>query len=374
MPRRRALPYALLPFVTGALMALSTGPASAIPLFSDQYAVTCQKCHSIVPRLNTFGTEFMANGYRIRGVVPGPAFPIAARVNLVDSSAYQGDGPDGQGLPKAIVDEVELFTAGLAGSRTNYFVEQYVVDGGEHGSLRDAWVGQRVNPWDARIPVSIQAGQFTLPVPVDPETFRESYQHYALYDQTVGNNPFNFFDDKDGGKVTVGDVLHGASVQFFAGPGHDAGSGLPTVGTDTMTYAQQVLGPFTLSGYHYEGQRPSGPDLLDRFDRTGFAIVFNEGRWTSESTLQTGWDSSCYPRVGCASSGGFSQLRYAVSPRFYALARYEGISDTTGVFTRDGVLLLGYRPSHNSGFTIEDVVEHVPQTTNTMNAQLTIGI
>jgi len=25
-----------------------------------------------------------------------------------------------------------------------------------------------------------------------------------------------------------------------------------------MTYAQQVLGPFTLSGYHYEGQRPSG--------------------------------------------------------------------------------------------------------------------
>jgi hypothetical protein len=38
------------------------------------------------------------------------------------------------------------------------------------------------------------------------------------------------------------------------------------------------------------------------------------------------------------------------------------------------VLLLGYRPSHNSGFTIEDVVEHVPQTTNTMNAQLTIGI
>ena len=209
---------------------------------------------------------------------------------------------------------------------------------------------------------------------MDPETFRESYQHYALYDQTVGNNPFNFFDDKDGGKVTVGDVLHGASVQFFAGPGHDQGSGLPTVGTDTMTYAQQVLGPFTLSGYHYEGQRPSGPDLLDRFDRTGFAIVFNEGRWTSESTLQTGWDSSCYPRVGCASSGGFSQLRYAVSPRFYALARYEGISDTTGVFTRDGVLLLGYRPSHNSGFTIEDVVEHVPQTTNTMNAQLTIGI
>ena len=113
--------------------------------------------------------------------------------------------------------------------------------------------------------------------------------------------------------------------------------------------------------------------------RQGYAVVFNEGKWTSETLLQTGWDSS-FNGIGYASSGGFTQLRYAFSPRFFALARYEGTNDTSG-FERDTVVLLGYGPTHNSRITIEDVVEHVPysngtlslQTTNTMNLQFTIG-
>ncbi|MGA8535458.1 MAG: hypothetical protein WB615_15220 [Candidatus Tumulicola sp.] len=356
-----------------AIWAAACAPARAIALFAHQYGVTCQKCHTVIPQLNAFGFAFVANGYRILGVTPGPAIPISMRVNLVDSSEYQGSGPDGAGLPKAIVDEVELFTAGLIGSRANYFVEQYIVDGGEPGLLRDAWVNYRVNPWTAKIPVSLQTGSFTLPLPVDPETFRETYQGYAVYEQTVGVNPFNFFDPKVGAKLTVGDVLRGASVQLFAGPGHDRQSGLATVGTDLMGYAQDAIGPLTTSVYHYEGTRPDGTMLLDRFQRTGFGLTVTAGKWTSESLIQNGWDSSCLPNLGCASSGGFTQLRYAFGPRLYALGRYEGTNDPIGGFSRDGVLLLGYRPTHNSSLTIEDVVQHVPQTTNTMNLQLTIG-
>ena len=37
----------------------------------------------------------MANGYRIPGVKPGPAFPISVKANLVDSSENQGDGDNG---------------------------------------------------------------------------------------------------------------------------------------------------------------------------------------------------------------------------------------------------------------------------------------
>jgi hypothetical protein len=348
------------------------GPAEAIALFAHEYGVTCQKCHTVIPQLNSFGAAFMANGYRIRGVSPGPAIPLSMRINLVDSSAYQGNGSGGAGLPKAIVDEVELFTAGLIGSRGSYLLEQYVVDGGEPGSLRDAWVDYRLNPWDAKIPVSLQTGSFTLPLPVDPETFRETYQHYTLYDQTVGVNPFNFFDPKGGAKLTVGSVLRGASAQFFAGPGHDRQSGLAAVGTDLMGYAQDVIGPLSPSVYHYEGTRPDGT-MLDRFQRTGYGLTVSAGRWTSESVIQTGWDSSCAPNTGCASSGGFTQLRYAIGPRLYALGRYEGTNDSLNGFSRDGVLLMGYRPTHNSSLTIEDVVQHAAQTTNTMNLQLTLG-
>src|SRR5579875_3649102 len=163
--------------------------AVAIPVFAHQYGVTCQKCHSVIPHLNEFGAAFLAYGERLPGVTAGPAFPIAVKANLVVSSANQGDGPGGAGLPKAIVDEIEVFTTGTIGSRADYFAEQYVVDGGEHGLLHDAWIGERINPWDAKIPVEAQAGMFTLPQPVDPETFRDSYQDYTPLTQTVGANP-----------------------------------------------------------------------------------------------------------------------------------------------------------------------------------------
>src|SRR5579872_3390622 len=93
-----------------AIVALISGarqmPAAAIPLFAHQYGVTCEKCHSVVPHLNEFGAAFLASGDRIPGVQPGPAFPIAAKGNFVASNVNQGPG-----LPKAVVDEIELFTA-----------------------------------------------------------------------------------------------------------------------------------------------------------------------------------------------------------------------------------------------------------------------
>jgi hypothetical protein len=366
------LPFWMALFATFAVIALPSQPVHAIPIFAHQYGVTCQKCHSIIPHLNEFGARFMASGDRIPGLRPGPALPISTKFNLVASSENQGDGPDGAGLPKAIVDEVELFVAGAIGSRASYFVEQYVVDGGNHGLLRDMWVNDRLNPWQARIPVYIQAGSYTLPLPVDPETFRESAQHYTIFDQAIGNNPFNFFTPKVGATVTVGDTLRGASVRLFAGPGYDRVSGLPKTGIDLMENVSYVAGPITPTFYHYEGERPDTGMLSDRFSRSGWGLVFNQGKWTSESVLQTGWDSSANG-VGTSSSGGFTQLRYAISQRLFTLARYEGTNDPINGFTRDTVILMGYRPAHNSRFTIEDVIAHTPQTTHTMNAQLTVG-
>jgi hypothetical protein len=363
-------------FAVGTL-ALAANPraALAIPSFARQYDVTCAKCHTVIPHLNDFGAAFMAYGYRIPGVSPGAAFPLSAKANVVDSSANQGGGPGGAGPPKAIVDEVEVFLSGGIGSRASYLVEQYAVDGGMPGLTRDAWVIDRVNPWSAKIPVYAQAGSFTLPLPVDPETFRDSYQGYALYEQTVGANPFTFFDPKIGVRVGVGDPLRGVQVQLFAGPGHDRQSGLPSAGTDTMAVLQDALGPLTLSAYRYDGTRPTGA-LLDRFNRTGVGITYGQwSRLSSETVLQTGWDSTCGipAALGCASSGGFTQLRYQFDRRFYALGRYEGTKDPLAGFTRDGVIMLGYGPSERSRITIEDVIARTPVTTHTMNVQLTIA-
>src|SRR5579863_4684035 len=106
------------------LLAGAPAGARAIPLFAHPYGVTCKKCHSVIPHLNQFGAAFLAYGERFPGVSSGPAFPLSVKANLVDSSEYQGDGPNGQGLPKLIVDEIEAFTTATIGSRANFFIEQ----------------------------------------------------------------------------------------------------------------------------------------------------------------------------------------------------------------------------------------------------------
>jgi hypothetical protein len=359
------------------VLGLQPKTADAVPLFAHQYGVTCAKCHSVIPHLNQFGAAFLAYGERLPGVSSGPAFPVSVKTNLADSSEHQGDGPNGEGLPKAIVDEIEAFTSATIGSRANFFVEQYVLDGGEPGLLRDAWISDRVNPWQAKIPIYLQGGQFTLPLPVDPETFRDSYQDYTPYVQTVAKNPFDFFDPAMGMRLGVGDPLHGLNVQLFAGPGYTRESDLAVTGVDTEMYAQNAMGPFVLSIFRYDGLRPIAEEPFDRFERTGFGFTF--GQWTrfsSETVLINGWDSNCAtPRLvgGCTSSGGFEQLRYMFDRQLFAEARYEGTDDPIGGFTRDGVLLMGYGPTENTRVTIEDVISHDPQTSNTMNAQFSIA-
>lgn len=373
----------MLKWLAVALFILCTAlwplAVPAIPLFAHQYGVTCAKCHSVIPHLNEFGAAFLAYGERFPGISSGPAFPLSVKTNLVDSSEYQGSGPNGQGLPKAIVDEIEAFTTATIGSRANFFVEQYVVDGGEPGLLRDAWISDRVNPWNSRIPIYLQGGQFTLPLPVDPETFRDTYQAYTPYVQTAGKNPFDFFDPAMGMRLGVGDPLHGLNVQLFAGPGYTRESDLATTGVDTEVYTQDAMGPFTVSLFRYDGLRPiPGAPLapFDRFERTGYGFTY--GQWTrfsSEFVLVNGWDSNCAtPRhIGCASSGGFEQLRYMFNRQLFAEARYEGTYDPVGGFARDGVLLLGFGPTENTRMTVEDVITHVPQTAHTMNAQFSIA-
>ena len=237
-------PLRLVVALAATLIVASVEPAAAIPFFAHEYGLACQKCHTVIPRLNDFGQAFQDHGYELPGGAPKRVFPLAGKFNL----AYSSES-DPTGLPKAIVDEIEVFIAGTTSQRTNYFVEQYLVDGGRPGSTRDAWMAQRLSADGARVPVYLQGGAFTLPLPVDPETFRESAQHYTVFDQTVGGNPFAFFDPKIGLQLRAGNGDRGLNLHLLALQGHDRQSGLPATGTDVMMTVAQTLGPATFSAY-----------------------------------------------------------------------------------------------------------------------------
>src|SRR5215470_10425430 len=121
--------------VAATVMLLAPSPVLALPVFAHRYGLSCEACHTTVPHLNAFGAEFMRAGYRLPpNMERHPAFPVALKVNLEYSSQ-----PDPNGLPKFIVDEVELLAGGALTKHVSYRLEQYLVDGGEPGLTRDAF-------------------------------------------------------------------------------------------------------------------------------------------------------------------------------------------------------------------------------------------
>ena len=344
-------------------------PALAIPVFAHRYGFSCQACHTTVPHLNAFGERFLADGYRMAGIDTRGVFPIAVKANLAYSSE-----PDAGRLPKATVDEIELLSGGAVTKNISYFAETYVVDGGRPGAVRDAWIAYRVpRPVLGVVPFTVAGGQFTLPLPVDPETFRETSEHYAVFDQTGGDNPFTFFEPKLGAQATFGRSLRGTSVTLAALKGHDRQSGLAADGVDRMVYAQHVAGPIVVSAYRYDGERPLQP-RADRFWRQGYGVSFVERRWTIDAVLQNGFDGSADGTgAGALGSGGFVQLRYAFQPGLFGILRFDGTTDPASGLYRSVLVGGGVRATRNSRFTFEDVITHVPQAKHTFNAALLLA-
>ena len=208
------------------LVWLVARPADAIPVFAHRYGLTCQACHTAIPHLTAFGETFLARGYRIPGLSPKNTTPFALKVKLGYTSATSGGDADATTtgpLPKATVAEVELLVGGSVGKRTSYFAETYLVDGGFPGRPRDMWMSQRISGDHAATPISLRVGQMGLELPVDPETFRETPDPYAIYSLNGYHNPFTFFAPKIGVSAVVGTALHGTSGSVGLFSGREAG-------------------------------------------------------------------------------------------------------------------------------------------------------
>jgi hypothetical protein len=250
-----------------------------------------------------------------------------------------------------------------------------LIDGGRPGSTREAWIQYSSPGSFAGAPVRATFGAVTLPLPVDPETFRQTNEHYAIFDQTVGANPFAFIDPRNAASLALGNPVRGPSMTLVAAQGHDPHSGLPQTGTDRMIQAQEAIGGLVLSAYDYAGRRELGP-VGDDFRRRAVGVNLYRGRLAVETLLQTGFDTS--PNgdgAGIASSGGFLQLRYQLPRATFAIVRYDGVNDTSGAgFARSLTVGATKLVSHGVRVGMEDVIRHGEHTTHTLNLTLGFGI
>jgi hypothetical protein len=341
----------------GLLWLAGTAPAHALPVFARRYGFTCQQCHTTVPQLNAFGRSFERRGFRL-GAARG-TYPIAVKVQSTYSSG--GSDDDADTLPKAIVDEVELLSAGSIGRNASYYFEQYAVDGGMPGRARDVWVqlDRQTNAADAfATNLHVRAGEFTLPLPLDPETQRPTLESYALYSQTVGKNAFTLFDPRVGTDLFVTNDRNGLEAHLVLAQAYDRAGGVASNGIDEMAALSKTAGPNIVTYvYRYQGRRALLPQQ-DVFYRQGYAASATFGKFDATALVQQGSDSSADGSgLGALSSGGFLQAGWHFSSAINLYARYDDTYDPFALRHTETTLSLILRPARNMRFTVEGTHE-----------------
>lgn len=343
--------------VVVALFAALVAPAAATPEFARRAMLSCNACHTVGTKLTEFGAAFAATAYRVPRLTNAGNAPFAIRGQAVYSSE-----PDSAGLPKAIVDEIDVLSAGPIGKHFNYGIEQYVLDGGNIGNTRETWIEYQTSQRHA-IPLTVRVGLQLLPIPVDPERFRETNAHYALYDQTVGDNPFSFFETHTAVNLGIGREVGALHVNLLGVAPHDF--------MEAFTYANHRG---FLEAYRYDGSRVVA-GATDRFWRQGYGAATFRGRLALTAVLQTGFDrNAAGDGVAVNSSGGLLQARMQVGAHHFAIARYDGVNDSNGNFSRSFTIGAGTLFARAFRIEIEDQMFHAPQTHNALSVVFGFGV
>lgn len=128
MIRRRWLTLVL----TAVLACFWAEAVLAIPQFARRYEVGCGQCHSVPPKLNAFGEDFLAAGYHSPELQATKTWPLAVWVTGRAESRRLDNGE--REAIEPYVNRVELISGGrLLKPWLSYFVEWRTVSQGTRG-------------------------------------------------------------------------------------------------------------------------------------------------------------------------------------------------------------------------------------------------
>jgi len=185
-----------------AALLLTAKPAKATPFFARTYHFPCQACHDGFPRLNTFGQEFKANGFRMPGaenkspLAWQKTIPIAVQIEPTHEQFEPGSS-------RANFTDTQLLAGGLLTQRTSFYMHHslFIDDKTQSFPTYELWVQQVV---DDKQKVMVKAGQFELP-----------YAYSPVINRTTVFEPLLFTGGIFGNDVVLGSAMTG--IQIAAG-------------------------------------------------------------------------------------------------------------------------------------------------------------
>jgi hypothetical protein len=261
-------------FLTIAAATVLAAPASAgeIPAFARKYGVSCNLCHSPIPRLTAFGETFAANGFRMSSLEPvrdtidtgDPLLELARTVPLAfRADAYIRAYTDGA----AVTDfgtpySLKILSGGPISSKISYYFYFFLFERGEIGGIEDAYL--HVNEI-AGAPLDLTVGQFQVSDPLFKRELRLEIEDYAVYRARVGLQPADLTYDR--GLLLAAD-LAGFTVSAEVVNGNGRGEAQPDRRLDDNKF-KNVMGHITrditpnlrLGAMGYYGQQRGTPEV-----------------------------------------------------------------------------------------------------------------
>jgi len=232
-PRTALVTALVAALVTALTLALAPRGAHAmkIPAFARKYRVSCAQCHAPIPRLNTFGETFAANGFRFApGEEPrdtiatgdslltlNQSFPLAVRFDAyVRALTNRRSDENSADLQTPWV--MKLLSGGQVAKNVSYYLYFLLAERGEVAGLEDAYV-QFTDLFGTN--ASLVVGQFQVSDPLFKRELRLPYEDYQLYRMRVGQARPDLTYDRgamllyspwEGGDVAL-EVVSGAGLQ-----------------------------------------------------------------------------------------------------------------------------------------------------------------
>ncbi len=112
--------------IAAGLLALSCGPAEALPSYARQTGQPCAACHTIIPELTPFGRRFKIGGYTLQGGDwKGPPLAAMYITGFTHTNAAQ-DAPPAPGLhtnDNLVSQQVSGYVAGKLIGNLGSFIQ-----------------------------------------------------------------------------------------------------------------------------------------------------------------------------------------------------------------------------------------------------------
>jgi len=185
------------------LLFLMVAEAMAIPAFARRYSFSCKTCHAPFPRLKDYGTEFMDNGYRVKGqetpryfIDTGDTFlallrevPLALRAD----SFITYNNSATRKLDFSTPYLIKLLSGGEISRHVSYYLYFFFSERGEVAGLEDAFL-MFDNIFNSGF--DFYLGQFQVSDPLFKREIRLTLEDYLIYKARPGKSKIDLTYDR----------------------------------------------------------------------------------------------------------------------------------------------------------------------------------